>query len=67
MVRGIIQNIMKKSIVGKARSRCQTLRWERGRPIQGLVGGRWWLMGDEDGEVGRAHGTGKTLQVTVTW
>ena len=57
MLRGITQN-MEKSSVGRARSTCKTLRQKQDRQIQGLVGGKWWLVGVGDGEVGKAHGIG---------
>ena len=58
MIRGITQNITKKSTVGKAKSKRETLRQELGGQVRGLVGGKRWLRRAEDGEGGRAHGIG---------
>lgn len=45
-------------MAAELRSMCKTLRQEEDREVLGLVGGKWSLVGDEDGDTGRAYGIG---------
>lgn len=52
--------------MGKARSKCETSWQEQSRQVEGLVGGKWWLVREESRELGRAQGIGRILQIIIS-